>query len=569
MKSLAQVALTGTSCAVFLLSTIASASVTDVAAAVGTSSASFGGDDYRANSNRRITVESLPRYVESNRDEFVETADLSYAPADLHGFLQSEPAGGLTNLRSGQQQQQHEEDGKLTGEDKPVVVLHDIFDRFDQIPELAARKGGGGGGSRSKGSKGSGSGSSTGKGSKSKGSKGGSSSDSGKGKGGTKSSKGSTAATTKSSSSKNKTSRKSDSSSSKKSGGNKRSNKNSSSKSKQNNESSSDSKKSTPSKKKSTKKKKTNVQRMCSTLAEKTCRNNCVDNKCDASDDESSPCAKRCRYKCCSDLQSDDRSKKDGKKGDDSDEERSCNTMEEKSCRSKCFYKKKCRDDECKRQCRRDCCVGGRIGSGSKTKNGKDKKKSGGESSAERDGKKKDAGADDEEGGDDGDEDDGKGCDTDVEKQCRDTCCIESSCQNGDRECRKTCRQGCCDVDLSIVDIISNAEEQDGNADDDGSLMSGDLPLSFRFTINTAERFTADDIMNGRDNSLKKDLEGGLKILVEDVVGESFRGDGWKKESRRARRRKLVVRYQSDSPPTVEDVQDVGKYREFFSTLYQ
>ena len=349
--------------------------------------------------------------------------------------------------------------------------------------------------------------------------------------------------------------------SSKKSGGNKRSNdddENSSSKSKQNNKSSSDSKKSTPSKKKSAKKKKkTNAQRMCSTPAEKTCRNNCVDNKCDASDDESSPCAKRCRYKCCSDLQSDDRSKKNGDKDDDSDEERSCNTMEEKSCRSKCFYKKKCRDDECKRECRRDCCVGGRIGSGSKATNSKDKKKS----DEEGDSKEKSADASSGEDGVDGDDDDGKGCDTDVEKQCRDTCYIESSCQNGDKECRKTCRQGCCDVDLSIVDIISNAQEQDGNADDDKSLMSGDLPLSFRFTISTAERFTADDIINARGNSLKEDLEGGLKILVEDVVGESFRGDGWKEASRRARRRKLVVRYQSDSPPTVEEVEDVGKYQ--------
>ena len=564
MRPLAQIVLTGTSCAVFLLTTIA-ASDTAAAAAVGTSAASFGADDNRVNSKRLVAVESLPQYSESKRDEFVETADLSNAPADLHGFLQSEPAGGLTlsNLRGGQQeaQQVEEEVDNFTGKDEAVVVLHDIFDRFDQITELAARKGAGGGSSRSKGSKGSGSRRSTGKGSKSKGSKGGSSSDSNKGKGGTKSSKGSSTNTKNSSSSKKKSSRESNSSSSKKSDGNKKKkdgeNKKSSSESKkqynkhssnskQTNMSTSKLKKSSPSKKKPIKKK-TNSQRMCSTPAEKSCRNNCIDNKCDASDNESSPCAKRCRYKCCSDLQSNDRSKKNGKKVD---EERSCNTMEEKTCRSKCFYKKKCRDDECKRQCRRDCCVGGRIGNGSKT----NEKKSDGESGSADDNKKKGAGA-----GDGGDED-GKGCDTDVEKQCRDTCYIESSCQNGDRECRKTCRQGCCDVDLSVVDIISNAQEQGGNSDDDGSFMSGDLPLSFRFTISTAERFTADDIMNGRDNSLKEDLEGGLKILVEDVVGDAFRGDGWKDESRRGRRRKLVVRYQSDSPPTVEDVQDVCEY---------
>ena len=560
MRSLTQIVLTGTSCAAILLHSTIAASASGTAAAAtattaGTSTATLSGDDNRANGNRHAAVEPLPRYAESIGDD--ETTDLPIsAPADLHAFLlQSDPAGGLSNLRGGQQQshQQHDEqDGELTGEVEPVLVLHDIFDRPDQIPELAARKGEGSGSSRSKGTKGtkgsgSGSGSSAGKGSKSK------DSVSRKGKGGTKSSK-------KSSPSKSKSTRTS---------ARDKNNKISSSKSNQSDKSSNSKsmESSSSSKKKSIQKKETNSQRMCSTPAEKTCRNNCIDDKCDASDDASSPCAKRCRYKCCSDLKSDDRSKKNSEKKDDSDEERSCNTMKEKSCRSKCFYKKECRDDECKRECRRDCCVGGRIGSGSKTKKSKDKKKSGGKSTSKSDNKKKDAVTDGAESS--GDEENGKGCDTDVEKQCRDTCFIESSCQEGDRECRKTCRQGCCDVELSIIDIINNAQEQGGSADDDGSLMSGDLPLSFRFTITTAERFTADDIMNGKDNRLKEDLEGGLKILVEDIVGEYFRGDGWKEESRKARRRKLLVRYQSDSPPTVEDVQDVGKYQIFALIMHQ
>ena len=106
MRSLTQLVLTGTSCAVLLLhSTVAdSASGTRTAAATtaGTFAANLSGDDNRANVNRRLVVESSPRYVESIRDD--ETTDLPIsAPADLHG-----PAGGLSNLRGGQQQsQQH------------------------------------------------------------------------------------------------------------------------------------------------------------------------------------------------------------------------------------------------------------------------------------------------------------------------------------------------------------------------------------------------------------------------------------------------------------------------------
>jgi len=553
MRSIVRLLLAGASCAVILCSMSVTAAV-------------FGGGD-RANTQRHPVAGagSPHHHIVTKRDELRGLADIDKEPVsfviiselpepaseqqELRLRLQSDPVEGLNSLRGKQQRRGGE-----------IMDEHNIFYRFDQTPMLDARKGGGGksgssrSGSSSKGSKGSGSGG--GKGSKNKTSKGGGSTTSSST--GNKSSSGSSSSGSKKSSSSEDKDSPNSASKSKKSDAEKTdSTKSSSSKSKKRDDQSADhnraSRSSSKSKSMAKKKKNTNSQRMCSTPVKKTCRNNCIDKRCDASDDESSPCAKRCRYKCCSDLQSDDRNqKKDGGDDDsvDDDEERSCNTQEEKACRNKCFHRKKCRDDECKRLCRRDCCVGGRVGGGS-SRDSKKKNKS-------------DDGADSEvtttkDKGDDGGEEDGKGCDADVEKQCRDTCYIESSCEDGDRECRKTCRKGCCDVDISIVDIISNAQEQEGSAENDGSLMSGDVPLSFRFTINTSERFTANDIMNGRDNSLKEDLEGGLMILVEEMVGEMFRGDSWRQEtSSRRRRRKLVVRYKSDSPPTVEDIQDVS-----------
>ena len=424
-----------------------------------------------------------------------------------------------------------------TTDEEVIVAQHNIFDRSDseQIPILDARQGGSGkggsGSSSSKGSKGSGS-DSSGKGSTSKTSKGvGSASAS------------STGTTGDSKSSSSKSDDESDDHDKKAS---------SISRSSAKTDLSSSKDKSSISK--NNKKEKTNSQRMCNKKSEKACRNSCIDKRCGPSDDDGhDECAKRCRYKCCSDPHGDA-----DDEDEDADYERSCNTSNEKSCRNKCFHRKKCRNDECKRQCRRDCCVGGRVGDGgSSSSNGKKKKqKNKSNKSKKAAAKDKGAGPDDDDGGDD---EDGKGCDTDVEKQCRDTCYADSSCKDGDKKCRKTCRKGCCDIgDISIVDIMSNT--QDGGAGDDGSLMTGDVPLSFRFTINTSERLTADDIMKGRGNSLKDDLEGGLKILVGGVVGETFRDDRWKKEaSSRHRRRKLVVRYQSSSPPSVEGVQDVCK----------
>ena len=498
MRSSARFRVAGMSCAVFLLGPMS-------VIAVGTSAApAFGAVGNRANAPRRLEEGNVTAIFNNTTDEEV------------------------------------------------IVAQHNIFDRSDseQIPILDARQGGSGS-SSSKGSKGSGS-DSSGKGSTSKTSKGvGSASASNTGTTGDGKSKKSSGGDTK------KAGRTKSSSSSKSDDESDDGDKKASSSSRSSAKTDLSSSKDKSSNSKNNKKERTNSQRMCNKKSEKACRNSCIDKRCGPSDDDGhDECAKRCRYKCCSDPHGD---AEDEDEDEDADDERSCNTSKEKSCRNKCFHRKMCRDDECKRQCRRDCCVGGRVGGGggSSSSNGKKKKqKNKSNKSKKAVAKDKGAGPDDDDGGDD---EDGKGCDTDVEKQCRDTCYADSSCKDGDTKCRKTCRKGCCDIsDISIVDIMSNT--QDGGAGDDSSLMTGDVFLSFRFTINTSERLTADDIMNGRDNSLKDDLEGGLKILVEDIVGEMFRDDRWKKEtSSRHRLRKLVVRYQSSSPPSVEGVQDVCK----------
>ena len=92
-------------------------------------------------------------------------------------------------------------------------------------------------------------------------------------------------------------------------------------------------------------------ERLCNTSKERKCRDDCfADQKC-KSDNVLSGCHKECRYKCC-DADSDDKKSKDDMAG------ALCDTSEEKMCRLKCFNNKSCdsSDEECRKECRMDCC---------------------------------------------------------------------------------------------------------------------------------------------------------------------------------------------------------------------
>eukprot|EP00562_Extubocellulus_spinifer_P001591 CAMPEP_0178480738 /NCGR_PEP_ID=MMETSP0696-20121128/5853_1 /TAXON_ID=265572 /ORGANISM="Extubocellulus spinifer, Strain CCMP396" /LENGTH=982 /DNA_ID=CAMNT_0020108193 /DNA_START=174 /DNA_END=3122 /DNA_ORIENTATION=+ len=363
-------------------------------------------------------------------------------------------------------------------------------------------------------------------------------------------------------------------------------------------------------------------ERMCRTSKEKSCRNSCIDKSCDRNDREDSPCYKRCRYNCCSDStdsSSKKSDKTDKKKSDSSSDDRMCSTMAEKSCRTECFVKKDCNGrDECEKGCRYDCCRSSRSdksksqskqkskskdGSKAKTDGSKTSKKSkdddskrkskDDDSKKKKSSKKSDKSDDDKSkneknknkrsskdksgtdkskkkknksGGsgmiaDDSDDNDEPLCNTDAENKCKKDCYEEFSCESGDKECRRTCRKDCCDRNDSSVSVLDllGADGDDMNNENGMSSVenfTGDLPVPFRFTINTSSGISATDILFARGNDLKRDMEGGLDLLVSEVVGEKFQNSDWKENKRFLRRRQLLVQYQSRSC-SVEDVVDV------------
>ena len=98
--------------------------------------------------------------------------------------------------------------------------------------------------------------------------------------------------------------------------------------------------------------------------------------------------------------------------------------------------------------------------------------------------------------------------------------------------------------------------------------------------------YTASDVEDGADgNTMKEDLESALALLVPEVVEETFgsgggggrRGRGRRmmlrtvKEEKRMddrqqkwtedrRRRRLAVEYTGETPPTVDELTDIGTF---------
>lgn len=106
-------------------------------------------------------------------------------------------------------------------------------------------------------------------------------------------------------------------------------------------------------------------------------------------------------------------------------------------------------------------------------------------------------------------------------------------------------------------DLICNADGtiDDGSSSTEPDLFTGSLNVPFRFNINTSPRITGNDILRGRGNTIKEDIEGGLALLVPEVVDDTF-------DSFRLRRlvqghRKLPVRYNERDEPKITDVIDI------------
>lgn len=116
----------------------------------------------------------------------------------------------------------------------------------------------------------------------------------------------------------------------------------------------------------------------------------------------------------------------------------------------------------------------------------------------------------------------------------------------GFRETRQF-RDGECDITCN----------SDGTTDtDDGSspsqeLFTGRLTVPFRFNINTAPRIVGSDIMRGRGNTIREDIEGGLALLVADIVDETF--DAFDDDRQ--------VGFTGRDDPEITDVINIGESR--------
>ena len=113
-------------------------------------------------------------------------------------------------------------------------------------------------------------------------------------------------------------------------------------------------------------------------------------------------------------------------------------------------------------------------------------------------------------------------------------------------------RDGECDLTCNVDGTI---DDPDGGSSSEPELFTGSLNVPFRFNINTSPRITGNDIMRARGNTIKEDVEGGLALLVPEVVDDTF-------DSFRLRRlvqghRKLPVRYRERDLPEIIDVIDI------------
>ena len=163
----------------------------------------------------------------------------------------------------------------------------------------------------------------------------------------------------------------------------------------------------------------------------------------------------------------------------------------------------------------------------------------------------------------------GSGSDAEVYDTCDEY--LEAACsfRNDNTDC---CLDEISEIELCLGDYAYGFNrgscdytcEPDGGSGDSptpsSDLFSGALNIPFRFNINTSPRVTGDDIMTARENTVKEDLEGGLALLVPEIVEETF--DPFRSRLRHLTasfERMLAVTYTGRDEPTITDVLDIGK----------
>lgn len=111
-------------------------------------------------------------------------------------------------------------------------------------------------------------------------------------------------------------------------------------------------------------------------------------------------------------------------------------------------------------------------------------------------------------------------------------------------------------VNLSTDDGDNVIEQRDGEY----------APVDFVFNLPVAdEDITAEDILTGANgNTVLEDVEGGLALLLPDLVEDTFGGGGGDERKRKHRmlrnKRKMLVEYADTKPPKITNVYSAGEF---------
>ena len=345
-------------------------------------------------------------------------------------------------------------------------------------------------------------------------------------------------------------------------------------------------------------------EKLCSTNTERKNRTACIEKEC--SGDRTSLCAKRCRYVHCVSSPAER-------------EGNGCNTVEELTCKVDCFVKEKCdgkknqdKVEDCRRDCRQECCndsesndeesknedendddkpdkeeqkKNGDMDGEGKEENGMAGSRGGAESEVGSDepaasagtatseiGPKPNAAASqgndgivqgagaiavvvDDEGTGDAIADDGGGEDDQPHEDEGDH--HEDNDQHDDDP----------PPSAPAPDPAIAIGGDDANGDNDIEQRDGEYtPVDFVFNLPVAdEGITAEDILTGANgNTVLEDVEGGLALLLPDLVEDTFGGSGGDERMRRRRMlrnyRKMLVEYDDTEPPKITNVFSAGEF---------
>ena len=117
------------------------------------------------------------------------------------------------------------------------------------------------------------------------------------------------------------------------------------------------------------------------------------------------------------------------------------------------------------------------------------------------------------------------------------------------------------------IDVDSDKDGNDANGENAIDQRDGEYtPVNFVFNLPVAdEDITAEDIMSGADgNTVLEDVEGGLALLLPDLVEDTFGGSGGDERKRKRRmlrnHRKMLVEYADAEPPKITNVYSAGEF---------